>query len=40
MDRTIEDKLGIITIRQVFPISGIYVIAYQNGKKLYERFES
>lgn len=39
MDKIIERTLGIVTIRQRFTVSGIYLIAYgKDGKKLYEEW--
>lgn len=39
MDKIIEKTLGLVTIREVFPSNSVYVIVYQNGKKLHEGFE-
>lgn len=40
MDKIIENEFDIITIRQRFPISGVYVIVYNSkGKKIEEYWE-
>jgi len=39
MDKIIEEKLGIVSVRQRFPSDKVWLVAYEKGIKLYEGFE-